>query len=381
MPRKTIYITSMIGPKEWGDSVTSLDSIKKQMAGAKETDEIVVLINSPGGSVFEGIAIYNYLRDFKPTFRIIGMAASIASIIPMGGKKVTMGPGAMFITHEPWTFAVGDQHYMKKVADQLDQIKGSLVEIYQTRMKMSADEIKDWLKEEKYHKGEEAKKLNLTDEYNDDPHEPSYNMNSWTTFAALMNTENKDSIINKEAGKMPTIEELQNKINSLESTINDKDSEINTAKSKITDLENQNSQLTEDLKQAKIQSLNNKKAQIQSEEEQFVNKLVDEKKIEASQKEFLVNDLVNRRLDENQEPYNQMREFLNSKTVNPLTQPQATKNTADTSGSFSGSDFSNEQEEDRILAEAKKLSKSENISFEEALNRIYDQATEGNNVY
>jgi hypothetical protein len=134
------------------------------------------------------------------------------------------------------------------------------------------------------------------------------------------------------------------------------------------------------LKQAKIQSLNNKKAQIQSEEEQFVNKLVDEKKIEASQKEFLVNDLVNRRLDENQEPYNQMREFLNSKTVNPLTQTQATKKTADTSASFSGSDFINEEEEDRILAEANKLSKEEGITFEDALNKLHDKATEGNNV-
>ncbi len=94
--------------------------------------EINVRINSAGGSVFDGIAIYNTLR--KNSARIVvdvdGLAASIASIIAMAGDEIRMAENAMMMIHNPWGVFAGDAESLRQQADLLDTVRGQLVTTY-----------------------------------------------------------------------------------------------------------------------------------------------------------------------------------------------------------------------------------------------------------
>lgn len=376
--KKTIYILDAIYPKGWGG--VSLASVKSQMAGLKDGDELEVVINSPGGSVFEGIAIFNFLRDYNPTVRIIGVAASIASIIAMAGKKIIMAPAATIMVHEPWTFSIGDEDYMTQVATQLNSLKRAMVEAYQIRMPdKSEKEVLAWLKDEKYITGKEAKSLGLADEYNADPKEADFNMSAMMKFAALMNsdnqptTENNDTIINKEVPVMVT----QEQFDTLQNEFNNKVNQINSLNTKVSDLETQNKKLEGELKVAKNKVLESKMESYKTEEAAFVDKLIENKQIEATKKDFLVNDLVAKRLEDSGDAYNNMREFLSSKPVNPLTVPQATKDkaTGGDGNSFDISDFNSKDKEDQILAVVNKRAQKDGISFLDALELVQSEAS------
>lgn len=94
--------------------------------------EINVRINSAGGSVFDGIAIYNTLR--KNGARVIvdidGLAASIASIIAMAGDEIRMADNATMMVHNPWGVFAGDAQSLREQADLLDKVRGQLVTTY-----------------------------------------------------------------------------------------------------------------------------------------------------------------------------------------------------------------------------------------------------------
>ena len=83
--------------------------------------EVVVNINSPGGDVFEGLAIYNMLRGHKAdvTVRIVGLAASAASVIAMAGDRVEIARAGFLMIHNTWVYAIGDRHDLATVAGQL----------------------------------------------------------------------------------------------------------------------------------------------------------------------------------------------------------------------------------------------------------------------
>lgn len=84
-------------------------------------NDVVVNINSPGGDMFEGLAIYNLLRSHsgKVTVNILGIAASAASIIAMAGDEVQMGRGAFLMIHNCWAVGVGNRHDFAKLANDL----------------------------------------------------------------------------------------------------------------------------------------------------------------------------------------------------------------------------------------------------------------------
>ena len=89
---------------------------------------ITVNINSPGGDVFEGIAIYNLLRehDGEVTVNVIGLAASIASVIAMAGDNIRIAKSAYFMIHNAWTIAMGNRNDMQKVVDTLGSFDGTI---------------------------------------------------------------------------------------------------------------------------------------------------------------------------------------------------------------------------------------------------------------
>ena len=151
----------------WDDddtSTVSVKSIRKQLLNYKKGDELTVYINSPGGSVFEGLAIYNILAEHEPTVKIIGEASSIASVIACAGKKVLMAETSLMLFHKPWTMSWGNEDDLEKVQDQLKTLKESIVKAYQRKTNLSAEAIEDLLIEDKYHNAEKCKELGFADE-------------------------------------------------------------------------------------------------------------------------------------------------------------------------------------------------------------------------
>ena len=128
-------------------------------------DELSVRINSPGGSVFEGLAIYNTLLSHpaKVTVDIDGLAASIASIIAMAGDEVRMAKSAKMMIHNPWTIAIGDAAEMRKAADQLDGSRDSLLDIYAGRSSKSRAELLAMMDDETWFGADAAKSAGLAD--------------------------------------------------------------------------------------------------------------------------------------------------------------------------------------------------------------------------
>ena len=94
----------------------SPQTIKNQLSEMKDEDEIIVNINSNGGDVFSGVAIYNMLRrqDAHITVNVDGLAASIASVIAMAGDTINMPNNAVMMIHNAWTQITGDSKTFKK---------------------------------------------------------------------------------------------------------------------------------------------------------------------------------------------------------------------------------------------------------------------------
>ena len=118
---------------------------------------IIVAINSPGGDVFDGTAIYNALKEHpaKIITRIDGIAASMASIIALAGDEITIAPNAYYMIHNAFGFVFGDYRDMQKAADLLDRINNNLAATYSQRTGKSMSDIRDMMDAETWLIGSE----------------------------------------------------------------------------------------------------------------------------------------------------------------------------------------------------------------------------------
>jgi ATP-dependent Clp protease protease subunit len=151
----------------WGVSAKDfINDFRKVNAQKVNAQKVTLLINSPGGSVFDGLAIYNVLRQSKAdiTVRVMGVAASAASFIAMAGKKIVMPKNSFMMVHNPMAVAIGNADEMREWADTLDKIAASLVGIYTARTGKSEDEIKALLDAETWMTADEAVELGFADE-------------------------------------------------------------------------------------------------------------------------------------------------------------------------------------------------------------------------
>ena len=122
------------------------------------TDEVDVEINSPGGDVFAGLAIYNGLRASgkKINVKVLGLAASAASLVAMAGDTIEMPENAFMMIHNPWGFAMGGADEMRNTADVLDKIGAGLVSTYAKRTGKTDQEITALLDAETWMTAQEA---------------------------------------------------------------------------------------------------------------------------------------------------------------------------------------------------------------------------------
>jgi len=126
---------------------------------------IKVRINSPGGDVFDAVAIYNALQSHKAKVvtRIESLAASAASFIALSGKEVQAYSNAMMMIHNAMTWVAGNQYDMREVADLLDKIDSNLVDIYASNTNIGKKEIKEMMKAETWLTAKEAKEKGFVD--------------------------------------------------------------------------------------------------------------------------------------------------------------------------------------------------------------------------
>lgn len=129
-----------------------------------------VHISSPGGDVFDGVAIYRALKDHPATVNVTidSMAASIASVIAMAGDRIVMAKHSMMMIHEPWAFVVGDADDMKAMANALDKMGNQIAGIYADRAGGTSDEWRARMRAETWMSDQEAVDLGLADEIGDD---------------------------------------------------------------------------------------------------------------------------------------------------------------------------------------------------------------------
>jgi len=158
-----ILIYDEIGASWYGEGITA-KGFAADLAAVK-AKRLRVRINSGGGSVFEGLAIYNALRTHsaKVTCEIDGVAASIASVIALAGDTVKMADNAFFMVHNPFGAAMGDADDMRAFADLLDKVGGSLAGIYAEKTGADEDQIQAWMDAETWFTAEEAKAAGFID--------------------------------------------------------------------------------------------------------------------------------------------------------------------------------------------------------------------------
>ncbi len=163
-----IVIFDEIG--RWG---VSAKSFKQDLDALGKVSTIKLLINSPGGSVFEGLAIYNQLKAHSAYVEahIIGLSASMATIIPRAADKVVAYTNTMHMIHNPWGSAWGEAKDLRKYADLLDKMKAMMIPIYQSAMGLEQDEIATLMDDETWYTGEQALAAGLVDELLDAPEE------------------------------------------------------------------------------------------------------------------------------------------------------------------------------------------------------------------
>ena len=161
-----IYIYGLIMPDKWDEADTTPTTIKNDLAKLSKAKSINLYVNSNGGDVFSGLAIYNILQRVEvPIIAYIdGIAASIASVIIMAAKKIIIPKNAMIMIHNPTVGMGGDASELRKTADVLDRLKTSIISTYATRSKRQPSEISQMMDEETWMNGDDAIKYGFADE-------------------------------------------------------------------------------------------------------------------------------------------------------------------------------------------------------------------------
>lgn len=155
-----LYLYDEIGP--WG---TTASDVAAALGGLAPTDRVTLRINSPGGDVFDGLAIYNLLRGHPGGVDVVvdGLAASAASFIAMAGSSVTMQAHTRMMIHDAIGFAFGNAADMRELAALLDDVSDNIAGIYSDRSGKPTAEFRELMLAETWLSGPQALELGLID--------------------------------------------------------------------------------------------------------------------------------------------------------------------------------------------------------------------------
>lgn len=162
---RSISIYDVIGFDFWtGEGTTA-----KRVAGALRSigkGPVTVNLNSPGGDMFEGLAIYNLLREHpgEVTVKVLGMAASAASVIAMAGDQVQVARAGFLMIHNAWVVASGNRNDLKDFADWLEPFDNAMADIYAARTGLDTKKVGKLMDAETWIGGSEAVDMGFADE-------------------------------------------------------------------------------------------------------------------------------------------------------------------------------------------------------------------------
>lgn len=153
----TLYIYGEITSIKWLENDVCVYDLAKEI-GDLNGKALTVRINSYGGEVAEGLAIYNLLKSYEGEVTTIcdGFACSAASVVFMAGTKRIMPRSSLLMIHNAWTCAIGDADDLRKAADDLEKITQPSIEIYKSVSSLDEEEIKKMMDEETWITADEA---------------------------------------------------------------------------------------------------------------------------------------------------------------------------------------------------------------------------------
>lgn len=162
---RTISVYDVIGYDWWtGEGVTA-----KRIAGALRSmgaGPVTVNINSPGGDLFEGLAIYNLLREHQGhiTTKVVGLAASSASVIAMAGDTIQIARAGFFMVHNGWLIAQGNRLDLREIADWMEPFDTAMADIYASRTGQDIADVRRQMDGETWFGGTQAIEQGYADE-------------------------------------------------------------------------------------------------------------------------------------------------------------------------------------------------------------------------
>lgn len=158
-PEAEVVLYDEIG--YWGVTAAQV----REELRAVQARTINVRINSPGGDIFDAIAIYNALREHpaRVVSHVDGLAASAATIVALGGDEVRMAANGFWMIHDPWVIAIGNADQLRKDADLLDKISGTVVETYRNKTGRTVEEVEAWMDAETWFTAAEAAEAGFVD--------------------------------------------------------------------------------------------------------------------------------------------------------------------------------------------------------------------------
>lgn len=160
-----LYIYGDIVDYAFWENDVDANTVRNQLKDL-QVSEIDVHINSYGGDVFTGIAIYNMLKNHSAKINVYidACACSIASVIAMAGDKIYMPKNTLMMIHNCWTIAMGNSKELRKTADDLDIIMNTSIESYMSRVKITREELIELLDNETWLTAEECVEKGFADE-------------------------------------------------------------------------------------------------------------------------------------------------------------------------------------------------------------------------
>ena len=152
-----IEMFDVIGFDYWDEGITAT-SVSKRLKEIGSDNPVEVLINSGGGDMFEGLAIYNLLKEHKGqvTIKVVGLAASAASVIAMAGDVRKVAKSSFFMIHNAWINARGDRNDFLEFHDYLAPFDAAMGELYKDGSGQKLADIVEWMNKETWFNGSEA---------------------------------------------------------------------------------------------------------------------------------------------------------------------------------------------------------------------------------
>ena len=254
-------------------------SFIEEIKGISNDASVLLRINSPGGSVIDGLAIYDAVNRMpqKVTARIEGLAASMASVIALAADEVTMSENSLYMIHNVWGGEVGESDDLRKAADLMDKMSSRLLSIYMKKTEQTEEQLKSWMDDETWFTAEEALAAGFIN-YVDVPLEMAakydlskYNYKKASIVNQLLNKNNKTQMekqfedlkgfiseLFKSKAEVKEVkildnEEVVNKMKELEESIETSNNSIVELNGSIAEKDGYIATLTEELESLKVQ--------------------------------------------------------------------------------------------------------------------------------